>query len=242
MRTKKSILHVDSDSSSDEEEYKAPPKPKPKPQPRGTKIISKEEHELHKEHFEFLQHLVKTRKKDAMVNAIHDMLDSLEKIEVAVNNKKPLNHRQLENMILDEHPEENDDYEPEDYADTRHLYRSLGAFESDDELEPEDAEILDEDYSWTPTKPKLKPVPRGAKRVPARPPPKPASPKKATPKPKPVPRGAKPVPRGAKPARPRPPPPPPGSPPRPAGSPRYRPRGHPCGGSRPRCAGWPARR
>lgn len=81
--------------------------------PRGTPIPSKREHELTKEHHEYLKMLIANRKKEAIEAEIHSMIESLKMV-----------HDAIDDIDSDEELEE-DDYQE--------LYKNLMNEESDDE-------------------------------------------------------------------------------------------------------------
>lgn len=108
--------------------------------PRGTPIPSKREHELSKEHHEYLKMLIANRKKEAIEAEIHNMIQSLKIV-----------HDAIEDIDSDEELEE-DDYEE--------LYKHL--LEDDSDNESDEGGYIGSDYE---VEERERPPPRERTRV-----------------------------------------------------------------------------
>jgi hypothetical protein len=126
--------------------------------PRGTPIPSKREHELTKEHHEYLKMLIANRKKEAIEKEIIDMIHSLKIV-----------HDAIEDIDSDEELEEHD---------YKELYKHLLNDDSDDESEDgyigSDYEV--EERPRPPPRERTRPKPKERQR---KPPPTPRARQKA---------------------------------------------------------------
>lgn len=158
---KKSILNIrDSDSDSDDEHEQMIKKAqKKKPVPRGSKLRTKEDVDLSRQHTEFIKHLVSERKKESMTNEIERMLKALEIVQEAIDDADS-DEEELEEQDLSE------------------LYKNL--MEEDEEYASDDEpRYLGYDYDVEeydepvrkppPLKKKPKPTPKPVQRTPSKP-------------------------------------------------------------------------
>ena len=117
--------------------------------PRGTPIPSKREHELTKEHHEYLKMLIANRKKEAIEAEIHSMIESLKMV-----------HDAIEDIDSDEELEEHD---------YKELYKHLLKDDSDDESDEDgyigsDYEV--EERARPPPRERTRPKPKERQRKP----------------------------------------------------------------------------
>jgi len=156
---KKSILNIrDSDSDSDDEHEQMIKKAqKKKPVPRGSKLRTKEDVDLSRQHTEFIKHLVSERKKESMTNEIERMIKSLEIVQEAI----------------DDADSDEEELEEEDLSE---LYKNL--MEEDEEyLSDDEPRYLGYDYdveeyeipTRKPPPLKKKPTPKPVQRTPSKP-------------------------------------------------------------------------
>jgi len=156
---KKSILNIhESDSDSDEEHEQMIKKAqKKKPVPRGSKLRTKEEVDLSRQHTEFIKHLVSERKKESMTNEIERMIKALEIVQDAIDDADS-DEEELEEQDLSE------------------LYKNLmeedEEYVSDDEPRYLGYDYDVEEYEEHVRKPpplKKKPTPKPVHRTPSKP-------------------------------------------------------------------------
>lgn len=144
----------DSDSESDEEHEEMIKKAqKKKPVPKGSRLKTKEDVDLSRQHTEFIKHLVSERKKEALSNEIDKMLKALDIVQDVIE------HADSDEEDLDDN-------------DLSQLYRNLIEYNSDDEPQYLGYNYDIEEYDEPVRKPpplKKKPTPKPVQRTPSKP-------------------------------------------------------------------------
>ena len=155
---RKHIIPIDDSESESDEEYDQMIKQaqKKKPVPRGSRLKTKEDVDLSRQHTEFIKHLVSERKKEAISNEIERMIKALDIVQDVI-----------------EHADSDDEDLEED--DMSKLYKHLiedDEYNSDEEPQyiGYDYDIEEEEFPVRKPPPiKKRPTPKPMTRVPSKP-------------------------------------------------------------------------